>query len=94
MTTPPAPRRTWPPHPRLVVHDIKLERQSPPDGQSRVRATVDCERNQCTLDVEVCALCPRFARIEVHEAGYVLLCRSLDALPEPECTLGTLDDDT
>jgi hypothetical protein len=47
-------------------------------GAPRVCATVLCERRAQQLDVEVCRVCERFGRIDVHEAGYVMLCRAED----------------
>ena len=40
--------------------------------------TVLCERREQNLDVDVCRSCERFARIDLHETGYVMLCRSED----------------
>jgi hypothetical protein len=31
------------------------------------------------MDVEDCAGCPHFVRIDTHEAGYVLVCRTEEA---------------
>lgn len=59
---------------RLVAHDIRVERRVADEGKERVVATVECERRG-TLCVDECRACPRFARIEVHEAGYLMLCR-------------------
>jgi hypothetical protein len=41
-------------------------------------ATIECERRKCRLPIDECRACERFARIEAHEAGYVMLCRSQD----------------
>jgi hypothetical protein len=38
----------------------------------------ECERHQSRFDVDVCRSCERFARIEMHEGGFVVLCRSED----------------
>lgn len=67
--------KTLPAH-RLVAHDIRLQRAPDGAGRREVEATVECELESCTKTVEQCAACLRFARVEVHEAGYVLLCRS------------------
>ena len=67
------------PHSRLVPHDITLVRVETEQGRSEVHATIECERRGCTLRVETCAQCERFARVEPHEAGYVMLCRSTDS---------------
>jgi hypothetical protein len=70
------------PHPKLVAHDICVRRERRATGRSLVVATVECERRG-TLLIEVCEACERFERIEAHEAGYTMLCRSLDEeLPE------------
>jgi hypothetical protein len=78
----------------LVAHDIRLERRTDADGEERVVASIECERRG-TLCVTECRACPRFARIEVHEAGYLMLCRAhapdppqttADAAPREACT--------
>jgi len=80
--SPPTPcHKATRPHSRLVVHDILMTR--PETDRSQIAATVECERRGCTLSVKVCAGCERFARIEVHEAGYTLLCRSTDTPLDP-----------
>jgi len=61
------------------VH-LGLQEVSP--GDARLVATVECERRRSTLDVDTCGHCERFARIEVHEAGYTMLCRSADTETE------------
>jgi hypothetical protein len=69
-------------HPRLVPHEVHMERVAQPQreaGTSEVKARVYCERQQRDVLVEACAQCERFARIDVHEAGYTLLCRSTDS---------------
>ena len=60
----------------LVGQDIQLTRADP---EARVVASAHCVRRGCTMDVEDCAGCPHFVRIDTHEAGYVLVCRSADA---------------
>jgi hypothetical protein len=60
--------------PCLVQQDIQLSRESC-DGVTRVVARVECARRGCTMEVEQCAGCSHFVRIETHEAGYLLLCR-------------------
>jgi hypothetical protein len=67
----------WAPHPRLVPHDLWFERRTSPSGRVVV-ALISCERRGCTLNLDTCRACPRFARIDVHEAGYTMLCRSSD----------------
>jgi hypothetical protein len=69
------------PHSRLVAHEIRFERPSSEHGPSSVIATVRCERRNCRMTLDQCRACPRFARIDVHEAGYVMLCRSTDEEP-------------
>jgi hypothetical protein len=76
MTT--FPPRSPRPSSRLVPHEIQLTRKPSESGTSPVVATIHCERRDCTLNVETCGYCERFARIETHEAGYVMLCRSKD----------------
>ena len=66
------------PSSRLVVHDIEFERTREPDGSEKVRACIACERRKCKLDVDECRACERLARIDSHEAGFVVLCRSED----------------
>ena len=76
MTT--LPIRRSRPSSRLVVHDVRfIPVDAGPHGP-RIRATIKCERRDHILDVDVCRSCERFARVEVHEAGYVMLCRSQD----------------
>lgn len=94
MTIPPPP----PAHPRcrrplLVQQDIQLSRHG--DGAAApVVATVECARRNCTVEVEACAQCAYFARIETHEAGYILLCRGDDpATLAPEPIGDEVDDD-
>jgi hypothetical protein len=62
----------------LVEHDIRLTAESLEDGTRRVTALVLCEQAGGEVSAAGCMRCPRFVRIEVHEAGYTLLCRSLD----------------
>lgn len=73
-TPPPKSGRT-----HLVQQDIRVARADPTDPSARVVASVHCARRDCVLDVENCAACPQFARIEVHEAGYILVCREEEA---------------
>ena len=61
-----------------VLHDISFARTQLSGGRSKVTASIECERRGCTLDVDVCRSCERFLRIEMHEAGFVMLCRSRD----------------
>jgi hypothetical protein len=61
--------------PSLVEQDIELSRE-PRDGSTRVVARVECARRGCTVEVEQCGRCAHFVRIETHEAGYLLLCRT------------------
>ena len=75
---------------QLLVCDIRLDRQPSAAGQTEVQATVECPIDQCTKHVEHCATCVRFVRIDVHEAGYTMVCRGTDseqkASPEPDPT--------
>lgn len=77
------------PSARLIEHDVRIRLQLVSPGVAEVIATVECERRGCTLDVERCAYCERFARIEVHEGGYTMLCRSADLSDDedfgPDC---------
>ena len=59
---------------QLVPHDIRFVRK----GDAEVAPIIHCERRDCTLHLNVCRSCERFARIDVHEAGFVMLCRSSD----------------
>ena len=61
---------------RLVPHDICIRRQRAANGTLVVVASVECERRGRQLCVEHCVKCLRFVRIDVHEAGYMVLCRS------------------
>jgi hypothetical protein len=76
--TKPPPRPEQLRRARLVQQDICIEREDPADPSSRVVARVHCTRAGCALEVEGCAHCAHFGRIEVHEAGYVLLCQEED----------------
>ena len=79
MTTRP-PRRSRP-GAKLVPHDLSIARKD----AGGTEATVYCERRDCKLNINECRSCERFARIDVHEAGYVMLCRSTDeAVDEDE----------
>jgi hypothetical protein len=80
MTT--QPPRCARPSSHLVPHEIRLTRKRSEVGTSTVVATVHCERRESTLNVETCGYCERFARIDMHEAGYVMLCRSEDEEPD------------
>lgn len=66
----------------LVQQDICLAREEA-DGSVHVVATVACARRGLDVAVEECAHCPHFARIETHEAGYVMLCRTDSNRPPP-----------
>lgn len=81
MTTAPQPPPAKGPASSLVQHDIHLARD--PSRGSSVVASVECERFGCKVLVEACARCTRFARIETHEAGYVLLCRPREETSDP-----------
>jgi hypothetical protein len=61
-----------------VAHDIRVTREELRPGLTHAVAKVHCERHDSMIEVEDCAYCERFARIDTHEAGYVLLCRSSD----------------
>ena len=82
MTQPPKLR----PSSTLVSHDIAFWRVQRPDGRTQVVAHIECERRASRLDVDgACRGCERFARIEVHEGDYCMLCRSQDeVVPEEE----------
>lgn len=77
-TAPPRPPSNKCHSSRLVQHDVRLTRQPSQGERAKVVASVHCERRDCETLVEACARCARFARIEPHEAGYVLLCRAED----------------
>jgi hypothetical protein len=83
--------RTWRPSARLVQHDIGFEVLRA-RGRSSLRVLVDCERRGAPQTIDTCRSCERFARIEAHEAGYVLLCRSQDETFEPIMTEAPEDD--
>lgn len=74
MTTPDPRTRSSRPAANLVTHDIRFIRK----GAAEFEPTVHCERRDCTLHLNECRSCERFARIDVHEGGYVMLCRSSD----------------
>lgn len=67
----------------LVSQDVRLIRHRANDGRVEVQATVECAIGQCTKSVEQCATCARFVRIDVHEAGYTMLCRSSEPQNTP-----------
>ena len=71
-------RRLLRPSTQLIEHDVRLGLKEVSPGVTAVVATVHCERRNITCEVEHCCYCERFARIEVHEAGYTMLCRSAD----------------
>ena len=62
----------------LVVHDIRVEATPQANGPGRLLASVDCERHGRTVSVDECRACARLDRIDSHEAGFVVLCRSQD----------------
>lgn len=74
--------KTLRPSTRLVQHDIRFEARES-NGRGSLRVLVDCERRGGPQCIDTCRSCERFARIEPHEAGYVLLCRSEDETFEP-----------
>lgn len=80
------PSATARPHSRLVQHDIRFDLVRSADGRHRLVALVDCERRGCTMRVDDCRYCERFAHIDVHEAGYTMACRSTDERRESLCT--------
>ena len=94
MTTPTKPPNSSRPALRLVQHDIHLSRERSESDRSQVVARVTCERRGCEVLVEQCAHCERFARIETHEAGYVLLCRAHDEQLAPECAEAPTSDES
>jgi hypothetical protein len=59
--------------PLLIQQDIELQRER---DSGRVIASAVCARKGCSVNVEDCARCAHFARIDTHEAGYVLVCRT------------------
>jgi len=71
------PRRLRPSS-RLVPHEIRIRRKELGREGPGLLATVRCERRNGSINVEACAYCERFARIDLHEAGYTMLCRSTD----------------
>jgi hypothetical protein len=76
MTLP--PHKKTRPSTRLVVHDIQIELTPQPDSPNKLSAYVDCEHHQRRLSVDECRACDRLDRIDSHEAGFVVLCRSSD----------------
>jgi hypothetical protein len=80
---------------KLVEHDIRLTTELSEDGTRRVLALVQCERTGCEMSAATCAGCPRFVRIEAHEAGYTLLCHAYDVrrVDEPFCPEGSRSSD-
>lgn len=68
----------------LAEQDICLTRKSSGPGAGAVQATVLCPIDETVKGVEQCASCPRFVRIDVHEAGYTIVCHSADHPLEPE----------
>jgi hypothetical protein len=89
-SNPPSSPRGGRPSSKLVVHDIHLEPEVSEDGTRRVSARVQCERARGEVLVDTCARCPRFVRIETHEAGYTLLCHAKDA---PPASTGTSEEE-
>lgn len=71
----------------LIEQDIHV-RRLPAAAGARVVAEVQCARRGCTMDVEQCARCPHFVRIETHEAGYLMLC-SADEDESPQAARET-----
>lgn len=80
MTEPKSTR----PSARLVVHDMELEVRRQADGRDKLCAYVHCQRRKQKLSLDECRGCERLARIEAHEAGYVVLCRAEDETFERE----------
>jgi len=78
------PTKRLRPSTRLVVHDIRLEVTPRANGRDELRASVECERRKCKLDVNECRACERLVRIDSHEAGFVVLCRSEDETFDPD----------
>jgi hypothetical protein len=78
-TSPPSSDRKSRPHWRLVAHDIHFVVGERRDA-AVATAVVACERRNCNkVSVQsTCVYCERFARIEPHEAGYLVLCRAAD----------------
>jgi hypothetical protein len=71
------------PKTRLVVHDIHMELEPQREGPDKLRLYVECERRKCKLSVDECGVCERLERIDSHEAGFAVLCRSEDETFEP-----------
>lgn len=82
MAAPPSKKTR--PSSHLVVHDILFELRSEADGSNKLHAFVDCKRRKCRLNVDECRACERLGRIDSHEAGFVVLCRSEDELFEAD----------
>lgn len=61
-----------------MVHDIRFEVARRADGSDKLCAYVQCERRKVKQSVDDCRGCERFARIEAHEAGYIVLCHAED----------------
>lgn len=70
------------PSSRLVPHEIRVASRPLEQEGAELVATIYCERQDVTLEVERCKYCERFERIEVHEGGYTMLCRSTDEAPD------------
>jgi hypothetical protein len=77
-------RRLLRPSMQLIEHDVRFALKETSPGVAAVVATVYCERRNVNCEVEHCGYCERFARIEVHEAGYTMLCRSADEEEPPD----------
>ena len=71
-------RKSTRPSPRLVLHDVQFEVTRQANGRDKLCAYVQCERRKCKQNIDVCRGCERLARIESHEAGYVVLCHAED----------------
>ena len=61
-----------------MVHDIRVDVAPRANGGEELCAYVECERRKCKLNVNECRACERLVRIDSHEAGFVVLCRSED----------------
>jgi hypothetical protein len=72
------------PSSRLVAHEIRVASRPLEQVGAELIATIYCERQRRTLEVDSCAYCERFARIEVHEGGFAMLCRSTDEDPDAD----------
>lgn len=79
-------RRPSRPLDTLVAHEMTWDAAAERSGSGdETQPAVWCERQNRSVGFQTCRSCERFARVDVHEAGYVMMCRSLDEglVPEP-----------